>query len=272
MSTDTNDLGESDTTPEKLDVFRGLISMHLRICSRKPAFGTYQYIDMNAGPGRSPRYGVSGSPLIFLEEVRAVPHLRYQALFIELDPGRVLELQKAVGVYPGIRICHGSHCEALPAAVNRMREHATGVVYHDPKGIPSFEILAEVSRARQMRRMDFVLTFGATGIKRTNGRAQKFEQPYQTLIDSLSAIAKDTWLIREPMGRQQWTFLIGTNWPEFPVWGQGKFHDIKGPGGQHVIQKLTYQAERGSGYAEQLPLLPGISSASDVSGGACEGY
>lgn len=224
-----NGMGYSDYTPLKQKIFGQIVRKHLEISAcifkknRHWISPYYWYIDTNAGRGESPDGG-DGSPLLFLREAAKFP-IKVKALFIELREANCSALRSRIasefGKFPSSRaqIQHGDHSQVLS-------EHFCGdpsqygLLYVDPSGnMPPFDLLARFSK--HYRKMDIVINTPCATVKRVS-RAFGTEQ----LPDYLSKIRKDYWVIREPFGAHQWSFLIGTNWDSFPDFKHLGFHPL----------------------------------------------
>lgn len=252
MTVHRNGYGESAETIHKLDQIRGLFKMHIGICAGKPWARDYRYIDTNAGPGLAPGCQKSGSPLIFLEESTLVGDFRYHACLVERDPGMADALRDRVhvyeegcrarfGPYETILIEQGDHSDVVPMYIHHLHGSPAGLLFHDPNGVPSFAMLAELSKMRQTQRIDFMIYLTAAGIKRPNGWKANRGRPDTTLADGIAMIQKKVWVIRRPRTNHQWTFLIGTNWDSFPVWSRKGFVRLDSMEGQIILRDLTYR-------------------------------
>ncbi len=250
--------GYSGITPVKQQQFRQIIETHLR-CSycifRKHAAGgwiegKYYYFDINAGAGRDVDGG-AGSPLIFLEEASCVP-MKYEVILIEKNKRRYNALLKNVEPYigkPGINIvCHcGDHNGIIDKYLVAEKLARFGVCYADPNGKPSFGLLSKIAKTSCYSRLDILMNCSATAVKRsgpnnsiTNGL---------TLDGYLQTINKHHWIVREPYGKQQWSFLLGTNWADFPSFEKIGMYRTRTLEGNQIFSKLNRTAkEEGDGY------------------------
>lgn len=246
-------LGTSEYTREKLRILGSLFGWHIQmvqsIWRRRPGWITppYLYFDLNAGMGRyrrdeEPDIVLTGSPLLFLE-VASRLDLTYQAVLIEevIEYSRVLrqlvnekwwwELD-----HGRVRIHNGDNATII-------REHYTGwqdeqklgFVYMDFNGVPDLDLIESMSLQYQYKKLDVLLHLGATSIKR---ESKAHDRP--CLIDRLLSIDKANWLIREPYGDQQWTFMWGTNNPKQRSWKREHFHLAGSKEGQRILERLNY--------------------------------
>ena len=234
--------GFSDNTPMKEEHFRMILGTHMRIVKgllgrQRWMVPFYVYGDLNAGPGDySPAYGfpLFGSPVIALTVAKAIG-LPLQAAFYEQDATTIIALRRALlnsGMWADPQrpdlffrtpeqaalIYEGDYHTNALTALEHFQEHHNpksiyGLLYSDENGnCPPFALLGDY--AKVLPRLDVLIHVAATPIKR------QFYSPVHPLmkrLDELMAmVPKDYWMIREPYGRHQWTFLIGTNWHSFP--------------------------------------------------------
>lgn len=251
-------VGNGSHTIAKQEQFASFMRMHVNIAAGvvKHHGGRYCYVEMNAGPGMMPHEpGYLGTPLRALPLVFArFPTAEVVLCENDADTCRQLRLHIDSGIADGIypRACvsvrHGDHANILPAWISGLKDVPYGLLFHDPNGVPSFDVLEEASRDRRTRLMDIAMYFTAAGLKRNlhNGVAPLDQQ--------LRAINKRVWLIREPVGKHQWSFVIGTNWERFPIWSKAGFHTQDSQRGTALLDELSYpEAERR--LRHQLPLL-----------------
>ena len=165
-------VGYGELTRLKLDHFRAIVSMHIKIAMAVLQRNTfynqvYHYIDANAGPGKRVENGevVRGSPLIFIDTAETM-NLRYRATLIERDIGNEASLRSSLP-----ELTNGSivtHCadqaECLRQILDTRDERELGLLFVDPTGIPDFDTVAYVSEMRP--KMEILMYVQATGIKR----------------------------------------------------------------------------------------------------------
>jgi hypothetical protein len=131
--------------------------------------------------------------------------------------------------------------DVLIARLEAAMEHhkntqAYGVIYTDVNGGNIlFDELVAYSYA--FPTIDMILHLSATHRKRVHGR-------YGTrppIVDAIAPIKKRHWIVRTPAGREQWTFLIGTNWDAFPDFSRHGFVTIDNPRGRAIMQAISYK-------------------------------
>ncbi len=231
-----NGVGFGEQSNDKQDDFRNVIRLHLNIVNnitREWKNRRYTYIDMNAGPGQYE--GITGSPLIFLDECSRVG-LPFDATFIECVEVNANALRYLVG--KSGTVINQDHQVTLRTYRNAP-SLGLGLIYHDPTGvIPSFDLLAEISRYPAFAKTDIMVYLSATNIKRV--RLAERNDKTKCLDEYLRAIDKKAWIVRKPQGKHQWTFVIGSNWVKFPDWKNRGFYNVFSPEGQSVLDRLTY--------------------------------
>jgi len=251
-------LGCSDYTSYKQLHLGVILKTHLRICqailTRKPEWSRreYHYFDLNAGPGLYLYQDefIKGSPLLFCEAWRTIA-IPCQAHFFEINDSLRTELiwhlRNFMDHHPEMAFSFlGDHRKFLPCyfdeADAQKPRKKFGLVYSDPTGqLPPFNLLARMFKGKSYSTLDVLIYLSATNIKR-----QLFAygcKLNQRLEDLLQAIPKKYWIVREPCGRHQWTFLLGTNWTNFPIFETLGFHRIDSAIGKSIITKLNYTNE-----------------------------
>jgi len=229
----------SDTTEQKQEIFEKLLRNHINICLN--IFDkfyiqnkTYQYIDAFAGPGKC-NDDLDGSPLIFKRI--ALDHLVniVPPYFFEIDTDHAITLQRELGMFGIVEV--GNSKELVCKLLGSDTQY--GIAYLDPYGGEDlYKDAIEASRilASKYPKLDIVLNVNATSIKRPRGAG--FTNLF--LIDMLDSITKKSWIISEPYGKHQWTFAIGTNWPDWAEWESAGFYNLDSKDGQEILTILNF--------------------------------
>jgi hypothetical protein len=241
--------------------FGGLIATHTKVVkgiyarygSRQP----YVYVDMNAGipmvefEGRE--YANCG-----VQAAHAVAELfnSFHLYFIDQNEEKVAQFRARLAHLNGqatfIAGDHTDYSSTLATIVPQVSRSTYGLVFHDPYGIPSYATLKTLFDSPNFQRVDLLIYCQVTAEKRARGAFGA--EGYFHLEDALTHINKKEWLIREPHGRQQWTFIIGTNWADYPVWTQHGFYKVTSRRGQLILERLTQTNEaRQSKHGVQIP-------------------
>ena len=267
--------GYSDNTPIKQEHFRTIMRTLCRVV--KGIIGRedyvlphFVYIDLNAGPGwyTSPTLfgpGYPGSPIIALEiahretlsfmaevvdrDRNAITslHTHLQAVYGFIDVPS-LDLQSLLLAQPDMDAvmnlwpldaeeATGSIIDGLNVAMDAHKKtQVYGVIYTDVNGGNIlFDALEDYSHF--FPKLDIIMHLSATHRKRVQGR-YGIRPP---IVDAITPIKKRHWIVRTPAGREQWTFLIGTNWDAFPDFSRHGFVTIDSPHGREIMQAISYK-------------------------------
>ena len=265
-------VGYSENTPLKQQHF-GVIMQTIcgviRSIIRKHAYAVpwCAYIDLNAGLGYYDdevyhdlfQKGLLGSPLIALQAARAQQVLLHGFL-VDQDPGAIASLMQALVTYGGLHrqeatqpavfadspqtahlcVCPGASASYLPLILSCLRwwedsGRLYGVIYSDVNGgsVP-FGELAAYSHAAPL--VDILLHLSGTHRKRVH--SVHHNRP--PLVEMVPTIKKDFWYVRRPYNREQWTFLLGTNWDQFPRFERQGFVRADSPEGRAIMHRLSY--------------------------------
>jgi three-Cys-motif partner protein len=253
MAPGNNGVGASSYTRYKQQHLNQILRTHLLICSKVIpknhwAHEEYHYFDLNAGPGTYSYDDeiIKGSPLVFLEEQKSI-NIKCHAVFFEIDDGHRTKLVRNVANYadkPGLTLAfHGNHEKFLPCyfptLLQKRVKKVFGLVYSDPTGSsPPFDLVQTMLARKCFSTLDILFYFSATNYKR---QLMAPACPLSNRLDEiLRSINKKHWIVREPYGNHQWTFLIGTNWTDFPKFERIGFHRIDSPKGKGIFAKLNY--------------------------------
>lgn len=263
----------SAETEAKENDFRGLLRMHAKICGgifrRWPPRKPYLYVDLYAGPGLLPYEGreFDGSPLI-AREVFAKAGIPYEAVHFEQDEDVAAQLAEKLWTPKSIvdttfadpedaQIIVGRCQDEFPcwlARQGRQRDRY-GLVYADPV---KDEIPHEVLNcaARVMPKVDLLSYVAATQYKRRRGEDlhRNGHTALPLLSDHIRAVDKKYAVVRTPRAQNQYTFVLWSNWENFPEWTNRGFYSLDSPSGQSILEKLTMtRAERFDKYQMPLP-------------------
>ena len=241
---------ESEYTAIKQEHFRKIIKKHINICSaifpKHPGRtdGKYWYFDLNAGVGFTETS--LGSPLIFLKEVEQYKFPVRTALF-ELEKCWYNHLKTSIDLYNHGVLSNRVQCEIYNGDNNQLfgeyyrsgqKDKRLGLIYNDPFGIPQFDLLAKISKLKCYSMNDILINCPSTAIKRARNSPTTYTE--RSLVESLRPINRSFWLIREPYGPQQWTMLIGSNWPYFPEFSGLGFYKLQSSRGQELLNLFNY--------------------------------
>ena len=174
---------------------------------------------------------------MFIKTARRVD-IPYTAHFIEQNASGYADLNNLLAGHDNAH-CHlGDHEEILPNLLSELgSKPCYGMVYSDPNGLPPFELLRSISFLPTMKFIDILIHVGATTVKRLLFKHEMH------LSDYLRPFNKKTWLVQDPEGKWQWSFLLGTNWEGFPKYSKERFYRIESEDGRRIFKKLDMTNE-----------------------------
>lgn len=235
-------MGYGPETLEKLKFFEQFISMHAAICESicRRFNRNYLYLDINAGAGNIEQLNHAGSPILALT-VLAEQLPQFKALLIEEDPTNAELLEHSTAQWKDhVDLRRGDHDDVLPKYLDELpQESPQGLLFHDPTGVPNFRLLQRVFKNTKLTRVDVLIYMSAAGYKRKQHASENM--PF--FLDELSRIHKDKWLVRHPHRKNQWVFLLGTNWGQFPQWEKRKFYSVTDVRGTAILDRLNLTAD-----------------------------
>lgn len=263
--------GHGPFTRQKYDDFAEFFGLHTRICrhifDRWPDRGyPYLYLELNAGPGLwcppdARDVLVTGTPLLAcrrLHELAAGGRFPYVAHLLEQEPATYSFLREAVESgseldlldADRVVVSQGDHEVLAPAVLNQWGSwlargdftRVYGLIFHDPTGLPNFALLRRLVRHRAAQHLDLLIYLQATALKRNLNRPADPDRG-APLAARLTRIDKRYWLVREPDGQHQFSFLLGTNWADFPAWKRLRFHRVDQPEGRDLLERLSFERE-----------------------------
>ena len=247
-----NKMGVSKETPTKQDHFRGIVKIIASASKgamQKPWYEDDPYFymyDLYAGEGEYKGVDgklIKGSPLVGLEVVKATG-LLYKAVFIDKHGDNAKNLARRIGHDPYVKIEHGDNDYVMQRYLIPGKPRH-GYVYVDPNDIDiPVGFLNQMFSYNTFQKTDLIINISATAIKRAaNSDATSYFG--RTLDKVLNEIRnKDRWIIREPHGADQWTFIIGSNWIKFPEWEQKGFVNLTTAKGIEIFEKLVYTKDQ----------------------------
>lgn len=243
----------SKNTPAKQRDFEAAIDLHIRVTSAilrktaqyKPLPPDYLYLDLNAGLPKDPT-GILGSTAVFLKTA-SWRQLPFKAEFYDIDAENCSKLNESVTGQDVDRVQilnTGNH-----DIINRHPKYVKyqyGAAYVDPSNaeVP-FDVLKHL--AKVYPRLDFVINLACASYKRP------VNHPDYVPLDETLPKLKRFWKVREPIAKQQWSIMIGTNWDNYPdlnpaLW---RFHDTRTSKGREIYERLVWtKNQRGRNNAQ----------------------
>lgn len=230
-----------------------MMRRHTWICPR------YLHIDLNAGPGQYSD-GMLGSPLIAADICQQLS-IAFSSWCIEKEAATYAHLLQGfqarypekhaslftVSEHARFRLVHDDAAHALSCLMHVIEGHPRwnnlnaiyGMIYTDHNGLPNFPLLAQC--AEWFARVDILMHVPATVIKRCF--YSPANQLDKRLNDLMNGIKKDYWLVREPHNHFQWTFVLGTNWDDFPEFAKIGLYRTDSQRGRSILKKLSLNAK-----------------------------
>jgi three-Cys-motif partner protein len=212
------------------------------------------YVDMNAGSGWNEKVNCIGSPLLFMSEASKY-EFDIDANFIECDANKTTLLyHRLKEAFPckKYNVRTGNNQEILPNIIKE-GEKRYGLVYCDPNGPKNLQLdnLELISKHQKFRFVDLLIRISGKDYKRVRNGVDKFGEKrgyphligkYQNLKIAISGIKKTKWFIREIQepDPHEWTFLFGTNWPEYKAMAGAGFYDIKSARGAKIFDQVAF--------------------------------
>jgi len=253
-----NGVGYSEHTPEKIEHLQAILSMHIAITAavrqrrRYWQQTRYHYIDATAGTGYCPdpkHCDLKGSPLVFLDVVD--DRLPFRADFIERCAENLQTLTDHIGGLPHVHP-HGGEYERVVPELLRTVHEPLGLMFVDPSGeLPDFHTLQLVARKRKY--LEILCYLSAANVKRVRCSTQE-KQSQRQLIDHLTSIDKRYWLVREPVGKHQWTFILGSNSDLFKNYKRIGFYRADSKRGREILAHINYTRKELEEWRQ--PVLP----------------
>lgn len=186
--------------------------------------------DLNCGEGKP--NGDLGSPLIFLDILSKRVSRRSVLVMIDNDPDCIKKLTDHISEIPlpsRLNVHNQIFCDEQETVLSdydfflhRGGKLRYGICYQDFNGAPDFNILAKFSEIACYWMTDILINVNVTQLKRNAGLKNSHKKDYSlkkefcSLEEGLRRINKRYWQIRGPLGRWNWTLVLGTNWNACP--------------------------------------------------------
>lgn len=255
-------MGLGQQSPQKFEDFRGVAHI---VVDR--AFGAlrkwptwrrpFPWVDLTSGPGVDVFPGgaaVEGTPIIAMDTLYDAKQrlgIPFEASFFEQHVDRCDDLERELRARYGPPIPQGDYevmnadsRQYLPQIVSSRHLNGTlGAFVYDPTEQVDLDFLAEIASSPNRRRYDLLVYVSASSIKRPRNLPAHYRTDRRTLVERLQAIPKQKWIVRRPSGPSEWSWFIGTNDKDFPVWHQRGFFDIATPAGQAIIDQMNLTHE-----------------------------
>lgn len=246
----SRDYKEGPHTPDKQECFRQVaqkiysaivaIYHNWKISFDRPAF----YFDFNAGQGRS-NNGSPGSPLIVAEIAKNLPYPVIAHLY-EANPDSAQKLFANLSLSPHWTknfIVHPENNMRVTDVLNDIGDrdgfNYYGLAYSDVSNghlVDATNPLRLV--AERQPRIDLLINYAAASWKR-----QIVLDHYKHASDILPTLGKGYWFIRKPIGKHQFTMILGSNYklpfPKHPK-ENAQWPLLFSPEGKFWFEKINY--------------------------------
>jgi len=247
--------GQSEITPRKQSdlerLYRYLFEVHRAITAKHINIQKFLYCDINSGCGENLKVGCKGSPKVFIDSI-ADYRFPKRAFFIDKEFSHVEILRANLPPADWITVVHADNRISLPAIIrNYSDKWMHGLIYHDPNGIADFELLRAISNMGEAERIDILIRLEATALKRY--RTAFPEKDSRNLRDHLKGINKKHWIIQEPQTVHQFSFFLGTNWPNISEMKKAGIYLLDSNIGRSIFDKLNYTKNEIEGQQPRLP-------------------
>jgi len=202
---------------------------------------TFNWIYTNSGNGKHPEYGCDGSPVIFQDEMIQKKH-PYMVYCIEKDPNNIESLKNSMIQNDYVKYYNADHNEVIPRILSNLNYNSHGILYHDPNGEPSWDMLINASRNQKTNKVDFLIHVSVT-----NGVKRLLHQGRGDLIDSIRKINKSYWYILpcHHIGSDafQWCFLFGTQFEEFKSLKHVGYKRLDESDGESILNIVNHKKQ-----------------------------
>jgi three-Cys-motif partner protein len=239
-------VGCSEHSRFKQEMLRQFMIEHISICrsigARWPIW-EYLFLDLFSGPGFLPDYpDVDGSPLIALKLMDG--SLPYRALFFDEDPEVVKQLQSRIRSFENATVLNGRCQDSVFDLIGNLITEIMrcGLIYVDPnKIVPNdlspIDLLVKLANHPVTKYCDILLHLPATSYKRVRALLKYKDSP--TLMNDLGRLGKTCVKISETDGRQQWVFILLTNFEKATFGRSIGCFDAKSGYGRVLFNKVT---------------------------------
>lgn len=252
--------GQSDTTPIKtLGIVAAGVSIGAKVHANQHGRRfPFWLFDLFCGSGYNDQVDCIGSPIAMYEEairlgVAPLMHC------VDRDPEAIAALSErelvAANFNKSIWLHNGDNKQFDVMAESRVRERenplfAQGIALFDPNdSVISLDLLAGFSKL--LPRIDIVINYSGAAIKRANGAGAKRPD----LNAYIKAANKKHWLIRRPIGKWQWSLVVGRNFEtrNYRALGFEHLHDSSGQAALQTLVMTKAESDKANA-ASQSPL------------------
>jgi hypothetical protein len=175
----------------------------------------------------------------------------YRAEFYETTAADAISLQAAINHHDAayVQVLNVDN-HLIIERHNKYVKYQYGAAYVDPSNaeIP-FDVLHHLCKVYP--RMDFIINLACASYKRS------VDHPDYVPLDETLPKLKRFWKVRKPIGKHQWSILIGTNWDNYPDLdpARWRFHDIRTLEGRSVYEELVWTKRQLTDKTGQMTLF-----------------
>ena len=250
------DLVRGEHTGEKLSTYSDLISEHIRITKnvihkRDWPSRDYLYIETHAGPGLYPSNDKSethrGGPLLFMD-VATRNNINCSCALFEKKPSHAESLRASMDGFGDVYgEDYKDHLDYIHINKNQM-----GMLFVDPTGVSRDLDMPTLRRfTNNVPTMEIMIYISATAIKRVHAVYSNI----QLLDDMINSLNKKFWRYRAGIGKQQYTFLFGSNSSIFKKYKKIKMYRLDDEGKTKAFDRLRLTVEE---YKSKYPTMAQI--------------
>jgi hypothetical protein len=248
-------------TIHKQNKFQEIIERHIAICQKIMAKhrinNPYRYFDLNGGTGYIKEIDTYGGAYRFAESANE-SKLNYTGDIFEIKENHIDPLKQSLEMFPNMVIHHRDHNDIVSMMDNVKPEWGMGLVYADPYGT-KIPIESINSIGVKYKGCDVLMYVSTTTFKRVNSVWN-----LGGIQEILGDINKKHWYFTKPRSKNQWCFLLGTNWDKFPEYKDIGFYRFDNPSFIDVWEKILYTKKQRDNMKrpKQLSLFDSIKSPS----------
>jgi len=227
-------------TKEKQVFFAKFMEHHIKVVSqigRTSPRSPYMYIDPFGGPGHIACDNGYDGPVSSVRVAQLMNRfdLDYKIITSDINPEYRNDLQELLSHYT-------NNCNVLTDASSCIPIHSNnyGMVYLDPPmSLDSFKLTKKIMMeiARTSDKLDLLVYISNRLI--TLFRTHPYIRFSDTLQDFMDGIKKEFWIIKRSTSGNQYTFLCGTNYEQWAVWGKEHFYSTRSTKGKLILEHLN---------------------------------
>lgn len=201
----------------------------------------YLYLDLFAGPGHLPDWpDIPGSPIIALDCMKDLP---FRAIAFEENVKAATSLARKTSKIT----VFGKWQNNIINIIDLPQIKRCGLIYVDPNTLNPRDLsvingLSAMADYPATEYLDILIHVSATTWKRVTRAFEKYSG-HRDLIEELGKIRKNHVKVSAPDDKQQWIFILITNF-DYPSFGKAiGWHDINSHRGKLIVDRISMTAE-----------------------------